>query len=118
MIKVSGEGIAYIPEGLTQWSRFVFSQMQVPSTYLLNEVCDFFPIKCLQQFLKKESQSRTHSGPTTKNLSKIQILCTKKFKEFEAAHFEILRIKVLNGAVESHKPYEGGSGGIELLSRY
>jgi len=27
-----------------------------------------------------------------------QILYTKKFKEFEAALFEILRIKVLNGA--------------------
>jgi len=28
----------------------------------------------------------------------IQILCAKKFKEFEAALFEILRIKVLNEA--------------------
>jgi len=27
-----------------------------------------------------------------------QIVCTKKFKEFKAALFEKLRIKVLNGA--------------------
>jgi len=40
--------------------------------------------------------------PATKIQSTIDhdpILCTKKFKEFEGAVFEIIRIKVLNGTL-------------------